>query len=51
MHDIISISNSLGNPDDFLIMTCNPYWFEIMEAILEGTKPDDSIIFVIEYTR
>ena len=41
MHDIISISNSLGHPDVFLTMTCNPYWPEITDAIFEGQKPQD----------
>ena len=41
MHDIISISNSLGHPDVFLTMTCNPYWPEITDAIFEGQKSQD----------
>ena len=41
MHDIIAISNSLGHPDIFLTMTCNPYKPEIQNALLAGQKADD----------
>ena len=41
MHDIIAISNSLGHPDIFLTITCNPKWPEIEGALLAGQKSDD----------
>ena len=41
MHDIISISNSIGHPDVFLTMTCNPNWTEILDALLPGQIPSD----------
>ena len=41
MHDTIAISNSIGNPDVFLTMTCNPRWTEIQESSLSGQRADD----------
>ena len=41
MYDIISISNSIGHPDVFLTMTCNPNWPEILDALLPGQTPSD----------
>lgn len=41
MHDIIAISNSLGHPDVFLTMTCNPKWPEIESALLPSEKSTD----------
>ena len=44
IHDIIAISNSIGHPDEFLTMTCNPRWPEIDESRLPsqpaGDRPD-----------
>ncbi len=33
MHDTIATSNTLGFPDIFLTMRCNPYWTEITESL------------------
>ena len=41
MHDIIATSNSLGHPDMFITMTCNPHWPEIQRGLLPGQKPED----------
>ena len=41
MHDIIAISNSIGHPDVFLTMTCNPRWPEIQESLLPGQRAQD----------
>ena len=41
MHDIIAISNSIGHPDVFLTMTCNPYWPEITDSLFPGQRSDD----------
>ena len=41
MHDIIAISNSVGHPDIFITMTCNPHWPEIQEALLTGRRADE----------
>ncbi len=41
MQDIIATSNNLGFPDIFLIMTCNPYWKEILENLEPGQSPQD----------
>lgn len=37
MHDIIEVSNSIV----FLIMTCNPNWPEMKEALFPGKKPSE----------
>ena len=41
MHDIIPISNSIGHPDVFITMTCNPHWPEIQSGLLPGQRPED----------
>ncbi len=41
MHDIIAISNSLGHPDVFITMTCNPYWPEVQSALLPEQGAED----------
>ena len=41
MHDVIAISNSVGHPDIFITMTCNPYWPEIQNALLADQRADD----------
>ena len=41
MHDIIAISNTIGHPDVFLTMTCNPAWPEITDALFPGQKAND----------
>ena len=41
MHDIIAISNSMGNPDVFITITCNPHWPEIQSALLPGQRAED----------
>ena len=44
IHDIIAISNTLGHPDIFITMTCNPYLSETQNALLAsqrvGDRPD-----------
>ena len=34
MHDVIAISYSIGHPDVFKTMTCDPSWPEIQSALL-----------------
>ena len=41
MHDIIATSNSLGHPDIFITMTCNPHWPEIQRGLLPGQRAQD----------
>ncbi len=41
MHDIIAISNSIGQPDVLLTMTCNPRRPEIQQSLLPGQKADN----------
>ncbi len=41
MHDIIAISNSIGHPDVFLTMNCNPRWPEIEDSLLPGQRATD----------
>ncbi len=43
MHDIIATSNTLGFPDIFLTMTCNPHWTEITESLEPGQSGKDRI--------
>ncbi len=41
-HDIIiAISNSIGNPDVFLTMTCNSKWPEILDSLVPGQNHTD----------
>ncbi len=42
MHDIIAISNSVGHPDIFITMTCNPYWPEIQNTLLPDQRADNT---------
>lgn len=30
--DAMALTATFGKPDDFMTMTCNPYWKEIQEA-------------------
>ena len=41
MQDIIAISNSLGHPDIFITMNCNPNWPETKNALLLDKSVDD----------
>ena len=41
IHDIISFSNSIGHPEVFIHMTCNPHWPEIQNALLPGHRGED----------
>ena len=40
MHDFIAISNSVGHPDIFITMTCNPYWPETQNALFADQRAD-----------
>ena len=40
IHDIIAISNTLGHPDIFVTMTCNPNWLEMQKPSLASQKAD-----------
>ena len=39
--DSLEMTRSIGKPDLFITMTCNPKWQEITENLMEGQKPED----------
>jgi hypothetical protein len=39
--DAMAIVRTLGKPDLFITFTCNPYWKEIIAALLPGQAPHD----------
>ena len=34
--DVMAYVSEFGKPDLFITLTCNPYWEEITENLLEG---------------
>jgi len=39
--DAMAIVSKFGKPDFFIIMTCNPKWWEIEENLLQGQQAFD----------
>lgn len=44
-HGFIAISNTVGHPDFFIIMTCSTAGFEITRELLENQKGQDQSYF------
>lgn len=41
VHDIISISNTIGYQDNFLTIKCNPQWPKVKNALLDDQEVVD----------
>ncbi len=41
IHDVIAITNSLGHPDVFITVNCNPYWTEVQSTLLPVQRAED----------
>jgi len=41
--DDTTLVQKYGKPDNFLTMTCNPAWLEILQELLPGVKAQDTL--------